>query len=73
MPSSDYYLPRASLAPELTAAAVDAYRAAGWGVTMDGRVTAGTAVGPCGSCRRPTVRYGPHAVSTLCPDCRSPQ
>ncbi len=44
MPSSDYFLPRASQAPQLDAAATAAYRAAGWHITEHGRVEVGQRV-----------------------------
>lgn len=61
--------PRASQVPPLGPAAIAAYRAAGWRITPGGRVCSGTTTGPCGRCRQPTTRYGPHG-HPLCPACR---
>jgi hypothetical protein len=34
-------------------------------------VVSDPSLGPCAKCQQPHHRYGPDAVSTLCPDCRA--
>lgn len=54
---------------ELGAGAVQLYREAGWRITEFGRPDPGVVTGPCGRCRKPTLRYGPRGRAT-CLECR---
>lgn len=61
--------PRASQVPPLSPAGRLGYSTAGWHITEHGGVDLGQRVGPCATCREPTVRYGPTG-HPQCPTCR---